>query len=273
MKSKLAMSEITTKNWTFEEDVRHYAALGFDAISVWRDKLAACGLERGIEILQEHQLPVANLLAVGGYTVKTKEEIEANITDTIEAIGIAERLGADCLLAALGFDAAGWPSGLNGRTVAEAEERAVAALRRLAPVAQDHGVKLALECHHPMYIDYPNTIPEVMRLVERVDHPSVGLLLDVYHVWQEENLLDHIRQAGDRIFAVHLSDWRDPTRSLNDRMVPGKGIIPWKPILQTIEATGYQGYYEIEIFSEDLWESDYVDLLRRCQEGFAAIWT
>ncbi|GAG14961.1 unnamed protein product, partial [marine sediment metagenome] len=63
MKRKLSISEFTTKDWKFEEDVRYYAALGFDGIGVWMDKLVACGLERGIEILQQYHLPVANLAA------------------------------------------------------------------------------------------------------------------------------------------------------------------------------------------------------------------
>ena len=56
-------------------------------------------------------------------------------------------------------------------------------------------------------------------------------------------------------------------------MVPGEGIIPWKRILHAIEATGYQGYYDVEIFSEELWQGNYVDVLRRCHEGFATAWT
>lgn len=56
-------------------------------------------------------------------------------------------------------------------------------------------------------------------------------------------------------------------------MVPGDGIIPWRPILHAIEATGYRGYYDVEVFSEDVWQADCVDVLRRCQEGFAACWT
>jgi len=269
MKRKLSISEFTTKDWKFEEDVRHYAALGFDGIGVWMDKLVACGLERGIEILQQYHLPVANLAAnTTRYTSRDSQEIEAAIADTIEAIGVAERLGTDCLIVCPSV-----PYGMAGRTMAETDEVAAAVLRQLAPAAQEHGVRLAIEPLHPMYCgSYLNTIADAMRLVNRIDHPSVGLLLDVYHVWQEKNLLDKIRWAGDMILGVHISDWYEPPRSLKDRMVPGEGIIPWKPILHAIEATGYQGYYDIEILSEELWQGDYVDMLRRCQEGFAAAW-
>ena len=249
--------------------MRNYAALGLDGIGVWwMDKLEACGLERGIEILQKYRLPVANLIAnTNRYTSRDSEEVEAGIADTIEAIGVAERLGTDCLIVVPGY-----PHGMAGRTVTETDELAAAVLWRLASLAQEHGVRLAVEPLHPMIIDYLNTVADVMRLIELVDHPNVGLLLDVYHVWQEENLLDKIRQVEDRIFCVHISDWHEPPRSVNDHMVPGEGIIPWKPILHAIEATGYQGYYDVEIFSEELWQGDYVDVLRRCQQGFAVAW-
>jgi sugar phosphate isomerase/epimerase len=273
-KRKLSVSEVTTKDWTFEEDVRHYAALGFDGIGVWFDvdglspKLAACGLERGIEILEKYRLPVASLVArFGAYTSRDSAAREAAIADGIQDIRVAERLGTDCVIVTIGV-----PYGRAGRTVAQMDEIAATVLRRLAPLAQEHGVRLAIEPLHPMYSDYLNTMSDAMRLLELVDQPSVGLLLDVYHVWQEENLLDKISQVGDKIFTVHISDWREPPRSLNDRMVPGEGIIAWKPILHAIEATGYQGYYDVEIFSQELWQSDYVDVLRRCQEGFAAAW-
>ena len=268
MTRRLSVSEITTRDWTLEEDVRHYAALGFDGIGVWMDKLMACGLERGIELLQQYQLPVASLAAnTTRYTSRDSEEIEAAIADTVEAIGVAERLGTGCLVVC-----PSWPYGMAGRTVTETDEVAAAVLQRLAPVAQGHGVNLAIEPLHPMYGDYLNTLAEAMRLLKEVNHPNVGLLLDVYHVWREENLLDKIRWAGDSIVGVHISDWHEPPRSVNDRMVPGEGIIPWKPVLQAIEATGYQGYYDVEIVSEELWQGDYVDMLRRCQKGFAAAW-
>jgi sugar phosphate isomerase/epimerase len=55
-------------------------------------------------------------------------------------------------------------------------------------------------------------------------------------------------------------------------MVPGEGVIPWGPILRAVEATGYRGYYDVEIFSDDVWREDFVDVLRRCKEGFAECW-
>ena len=188
------------------------------------------------------------------------EDQESTERLTLEARALMERLGADCLIVCPSV-----PYGMAGRTATETEKVVAVVLRRLAPVAQQHGVKLAIEPLHPMYVDYLNTVGATMRLVMQVDHPNVGLMLDVYHVWREENLLDKILRAGNSIVGVHISDWYEPPRSVNDRMVPGEGIIPWKPVLQAIEATGYQGYYDVEIASEELWQGDYVDMLRRCQ--------
>jgi len=132
-------------------------------------------------------------------------------------------------------------------------------------------VKLALEPIHRMYVDFVTTIAEALEIVAAVNHPNVGLVIDTYHVWQEPNLLKSIAKAGPHILGVHISDWHEPPRSPNDRLVMGDGVIPLREIIAAIEATGYQGFYDVEIFSDELWVQDYHSLLRRCQSRFEAI--
>ena len=107
--------------------------------------------------------------------------------------------------------------------------------------------------------------------MREVDHPAVGVLFDVWHLWQEPELERRIAEAGDRIFAVHLSDWREPTRGHNDRLVMGDGVIPLDRIVAALDAAGYDGYYDVEIFSDDLWASDYSALLARCRGWFQGL--
>ena len=147
MKRKLSISQITTRDWT---------------IGAWFDKLDACGLERAIEILQQHQLPVASLVGhPTTYTSRDRSALKAAIAQGLEDIDLALRLGTDCLIITLAMP----PHGLQGRTVAEMDQTAVSVLRRLGAAALSRGVTIAIEPLHPMYIDYLNTIDDFMRIV------------------------------------------------------------------------------------------------------------
>ena len=65
---KLAMNEMTTYRWSFEEDIHYYAKAGFDAVGVWRQKLSDYGEEKGIELIAESGLHVSSLHWAGGFT-------------------------------------------------------------------------------------------------------------------------------------------------------------------------------------------------------------
>ncbi len=265
---KLSVSEITTKDWFFDQDVRGYVATGLDGMGLWRDKLDRFGEQRGLELLQEVGLRVANVVDAGYFPCKTRSQTELQIQDTVEAIQLTARLGCDCLLVVSG------EVGSFFRTREEAVDIVVTALCRLAPIADDHGVNLALEPIHPMYTGYTflRTIADTRQILERVDHPRVGLFFDTYHLWQEEGLLTQIGAVAGKIFGVHVSDWREPPRSASDRALPGAGVMHLREILGAVERTGYQGFYDIELFSEELWQSDYVELLARCKRAFAGLW-
>jgi len=265
---RLSVSEITTKNWTFEQDVRGYAAAGLDGMGLWRDKLDRFGQDRGLELLQEVGLPVANVVDAGYFPCKTRSQTELQIRDTIDAIQLTSRLGCDCLLIVCG------EVGSFFRTREEAVEIIVAALRRLAPVADEYGVNLALEPIHPMYTGYTflRTVSDTRQILERVDHPRVGLFFDTYHLWQENDLLTQIEAVAGKIYGVHVSDWREPPRSPSDRALPGAGVMPLREILGAVERTGYAGFYDIELFSEELWQGDHSQLLAECKRAFATLW-
>jgi sugar phosphate isomerase/epimerase len=265
---KLSVSEITTRDWSFEQDVRGYAAAGLDGVGLWRDKLDRYGETGGVELLQEVGLPVANVVDAGYFPRKTQSQTELQVQDTIEAIRLTSRLDCDCLLVVSG------EVGSEFRTREEALDIVVSALRRLAHIADDQGVNLALEPIHPMYTGYTflRTIAHTREILERVDHPRVGLFFDTYHLWQEEDLLAQIESVAGKIFGVHVSDWREPPRSPSDRVLPGAGIMPLAEILTAIERTGYDGFYDIELFSEELWRSDYSALLEDCKSAFARLW-
>ena len=128
--------------------------------------------------------------------------------------------------------------------------------------AQSAGVKLAIEPLHPMYAadrSCINRIAEARQICERLDHPSLGVAVDVYHVWWDPDLLREIEALGrlGALFAYHLCDWRVPTRDLlNDRALMGDGCINLAAITAAVRAAGFEGWDEVEIFSAEYWQED-----------------
>ena len=265
---RLSISEVTTRNWRFDEDVRNYAAAGIEAIGVWRDKLDLYGIEEGIQLLADSPLRVANLVNAGHFLNMTRAQTRRAIDDVVEAIGLAQRLKTDCLLIVTG------DVGSFHRTVDQARDVVVAALRELAPVAGAAGVRLAIEPIHERYAGYTflHTIPDVLEVIEAVGSPHVGLFFDTDHLWESKDLLRNIERAGQTIYGVHINDMPAAPGPGIDRRLLGEGVIPLREILAAIEATGYRGYYDVEIMSEQVWALDPHRVLESCKTRFQQIW-
>lgn len=136
--------------------------------------------------------------------------------------------------------------------VDSAHRVALRAFQQLARFASDHGVRIALEPLHPVYMNTDTficSLAQALEMIAAVDHDSFGLLLDLWHFWQDPAAPALIRAHGEKVFGVHLSDWRRP-RAFADRLLPGDGAIPIGNILRTIRQAGYRGVYTLEIFSD-----------------------
>jgi sugar phosphate isomerase/epimerase len=265
---RLSISEVTTRNWSFADDVRNYAAAGIEAIGVWRDKLDLFGIKEGIQLLADSPLRVANLVDAGYFLSKTRSQTRRAIEDVVEAIELAQRLKTDTILIVTG------DVGSFYRSVDQARALVVAALQELAPVAGAAGVRLAIEPIHERYPGYTflHTIPDVVEVIEAVGSPHVGLFFDTDHLWESENLLQDIERAGPAIYGVHINDMPAVPGPGIDRRLLGTGVIPLREILSAIEATGYRGYYDVEIMSEQVWAMDPRQVLESCKIGFGQIW-
>jgi len=265
---RLSISEVTTRNWSFAEDVRNYAAAGIEAIGVWRDKLDQYGTEDGIQLLADSPLRVANLVNAGYFLSMTRSQTRRAIEDVVEAIELARRLQTDTILIVTG------DVGSFHRTVDQARDLVVSALRELAPVAGAAGVHLAIEPIHERYPGYTflHTIPDALEVIEAVGSPHVGLFFDTDHLWESKDLLRDIERAGPVIYGVHINDMPALPGPGIDRRLLGAGVIPLREILSAIEATGYRGYYDVEIMSEQVWAMDPREVLDALKAGFQRIW-
>jgi sugar phosphate isomerase/epimerase len=265
---KLSISEVTTHGWSFGEDVKAYAAAGIQGIGVWRDKLDNFGEQAGLALLQESGLEVANLVDAGYFLSKTRSQTRRAIEDVIEAIQLAEKLNTDCLLIVTG------DVGSFFRTVDQSKEIVIEALKEVAPVAKEAGVRLAIEPINARYPGYTflKDIPATMEIVDAVGADNVGLLFDTDHLYESPDLMNEIASVGERIFSVHVNDMPAEPGPGIDRRMMGDGVIPLKEILSAIDATGYQGYYDVEIMSESVWGMDYPTLIEELKTRFQQLW-
>jgi sugar phosphate isomerase/epimerase len=132
----------------------------------------------------------------------------------------------------------------------------------LIPEASAAGVKLAIEPLHPMFADTRsaiNTLAQANNMADAIGSPWVGVAADVYHLWWDPDLVQEIQRCGknNHLLAFHVSDWKIPTVDLlNDRGLMGEGCIPLKKIRSWVEAAGFSGFIEVEIFSTGYWKKD-----------------
>ena len=127
------------------------------------------------------------------------------------------------------------------------------------------------------------SVAQTLELIDQIDQPNVVILFDVYHHWDQPDILPRIREHASRFGgAIHIADWREPTRTWADRALPGEGAIDLPALFGALEASGFDGWYDLEIFSDDgtfgadypdsLWKLDPLEMVRRAREGFLRAW-
>lgn len=253
------------------------AAAGISSVAPWRDQVEEVGLDEAARLIEGHGLHVNGLCRGGMFPAPDAAGRRAAIDDNRRAIDEAAALGADALVLVVG----GLPEG--SRDIAAARAMVAEGLVAIAPHAQAAGVPLAIEPLHPMYAAdraCVNTLGQSLDLAAEVDAatglgPMIGVAIDAYHVWWDPDLPAQIARAGaeGRILAHHICDWLVPTRDLLlDRGMMGDGAIDLAGLRDMIEAAGYHGPQEVEIFSkDDWWTRDPAELLATCIARHAAI--
>ncbi|MEU3271925.1 sugar phosphate isomerase/epimerase family protein [Saccharomonospora sp. NPDC006951] len=250
---RLSLNQITTKNWTLPEAVAGCAEAGVGWIGLWRDKVAEVGVDRAAALLKEYDVKVSSLCRGGFFTGVTPEGATVDgIARTKEAIEEAAKLGTDVLVLVVG--------GVAGNDLRGSRQRVADAVGELAPFAREHGVKLGLEPLHPMQcVDRSvlSTVDQAMDIAE--DHPadSVGVVVDEFAVWWDPRIEAAIARAHGRILGFHVCDQLVPlTDTLLGRALPGEGPIDHRGLRARVEAAGYTGPIEVEVFNAELWKRD-----------------
>ncbi len=249
------------------------AARGIRAISPWRDQVVAVGLAQIAKQLKAHGMRLSGYCRGGFFPAPNAAGLKTALEDNRRAIDEARTLDAPCLVLVVGA----LPGALEGRPaykdIARARSEVHDGIAATLAYAREVGMPLAIEPLHPMQAADRaciNTMEQALDLCDALDADRTGLLgvaLDVYHVWWDPKLAQQIARAGkDRLLAFHVCDWLTPTRDLlADRGMMGDGVIELRKIRGWLEATGFAGFAEVEIFSQrDWWQRDGDEVLDVC---------
>jgi sugar phosphate isomerase/epimerase len=264
--SRLCIHTITTKPWSIERAMDKYAQAGIGGITVWQDALEGRKAGSVGDQLRSRHLEIVSLCRGGFFPAESTGDRQQAIDDNRRAIELAAELGAPALVLVCGAS--------PGQPLATSRQQIIDGIAAILPTAEAAGVRLSIEPLHPMYADNRsaiNTMAQANQACSQLDHPLVGIAVDVYHLWWDEQLEAQIKIAADnqRLFAFHICDWMSPTTDiLNDRGLMGEGCIPVKTIRKYMENNGFNGFNEVEIFSNRWWQSDQDDFLEKIKKAY-----
>ena len=263
---RLCIHTITTKPLEFEVACAKYSALGVSGISIWKDAVEGLDPGRIRSCLKENQLTPVSYVRGGFFPSTDAEKRETAITNNINMLREASEMEIPLLVLVCGAD--------PGQSLRTSREQIKKGIESILPAARSLNVKLAIEPLHPMYADSRSAITSLKQanqMAEYFNDDFLGIAVDVYHLWFDEDLEDQVRRCGNNknLFAYHICDWNVPTTDmLQDRGLMGEGCIPLKQIRGWVEASGFSGYHEVEIFSTRFWEQDQDLFLERIVNAY-----
>ena len=250
--ANFAMHQGTTeRQWGFVESVEGYARHGIRALTVRRSLVEEHGVTKAARLISDAGLKVLGVSRCASLTEDDPARIAKNHDENLHAIALAAELQATNLA----MISSGLPEGSND--LAGARSRARDAVAKLLPEARAAGVTLGLEAIHPMRVASGciwSTLGQANAVCEELGD-GTGLIVDAYHVWWDPDLAASIAASRGRIVSFQISDWlRDTTAADgSDRGMPGDGVIPLRALGDQVRHAGFEGFDELELFSERNW--------------------
>lgn len=267
---RLSVNQETVKQWSLPELAEGCAKAGIDKVGLWRAPVQEYGAEATARLLSDHGLSVTSLCRGGFLTALDPAQRARALDDNRAAIEEAAGVATDTLVLVSG----GLPAG--SKDLYGARERIADALAELAPYAAERGVRLAIEPLHPMFASdrcVVSTLSQALDLAERFPAEQVGVVVDTYHLWWDDQAPAQIARAGagGRIHSFQLADWITPLPAgvLLGRGQLGDGSVDFRALRTAVEATGFDGPIEVEIFNEALWARDGAEVVAEVVARYA----
>jgi sugar phosphate isomerase/epimerase len=244
---RFSFNQATANNWPLADMIAGCAEAGVSTVGLWRAPVVEYGLAQAARLVRDTGLTVSSLCR-GGFFCE-----DGWLDDNRRAIDEAATLGAPVLVLV--------PGGLGARTLDAARAHVADAIATLAPHAEEAGVRLAIEPMHPMYCadrGVVSTVAGALAMTVPFPATTVGIVIDTYHVWWDERIWDSITESGavGRIACFQVADWITPLPAgvLLGRGLPGTGHLEFARYVAAVDAAGYTGPIEVEVFNADLWK-------------------
>lgn len=256
--TRIAVNQYTTRPWTFSRDLEVYKAAGISAIGLAVDKIDQHGREEAVELFRRSSLRGSSLNWIAGLTGANGYPLSDVIDEGIETLRLAYQLGVETVVVVSG------PR--NHHTWKHANGLVRDSLNELADYAERLGIDLALMPMGPSYRSkwsYIRSLQEALTVVDEVGRPNVGLTIHTGHVFKERGLPYVLAEAAPYVRLARLSDCCGCPVGDNDQRWLGQGIVPVTGIAAALDDGGYDGYYEIDVWSRSLWQTaDFPQLLK-----------
>jgi sugar phosphate isomerase/epimerase len=272
---RISVSQVSTLAAGFADDIRTYSAAGLDGIGVWELKLGDGSDDDAVALLRESGLGSAT--AVPAVPSILPLPLLAGPDDPRERI--------DAILRSLHRLAPFAPAAVLCFTGPGDRATALRGLREVAAEAEKLGLRIALEPFQAEGIaswSILNTLGDAAAVVEEIGSPALGIQFDVWHLWNTPDLFEEIERHAPLIAGVHVNDRREPTRGWADRVLPGDGVAGVAAILGALDRAGWDGFYDIEIFSDNgtfgaaypdsLWDVGAAELVNRGRKQLLECW-
>ena len=265
--NRLSLNTATVRQkWRLDQIIEGCARHEIRGIAPWRDQVQALGLKESARLIRHHDLALSGYCRGGMFPGSTPEARRENADDNRRAVDEALELGAPCLVLVVG----GLPAG--SKDLPGARQQVRDGLSALLEYARPLGMPLAIEPLHPMYAAERacvNTLAQANDLCDALGDDGLGIAVDLYHTWWDPQFQQEIARAGaKRLLAFHICDWLTPTADmLLDRGMMGDGVIDIRRYREAVEAQGFSGFHEVEIFSRDnWWQRDPDEVLAVCKQ-------
>ncbi len=264
--SKLCVHTLTTKPWNLRQCLENYSSSEIHGITIWRNVLEGQNLKECKQILDDNNMDVVSIARGGFFPSINKEKRQKSIDDNFLLIEQTAVVGAPVIVLVCGAD--------GQQSLEKSREQIKEGIIKILPEAKAAGVKLAIEPLHPMYAgdrSAINTLAQANQIAEEINSEFVGVAVDVYHLWWDDNLQQEIIRCGnnDNLLAFHVCDWNVPTTDfLNDRGLMGDGCINISEIRGWVEEAGFNGYNEVEIFSDKYWATNQNEYLEKIKNAY-----
>ena len=249
---QFAVSQLTTLRWELPEELCHCLEHGFEAISLWRPKLSDLSLPEARGLLQRAGVRVASLQWAGGFTGSDGRSFQESVADCCEAIETAAELDAEVLVVYAGCR--------GGHTLSHARRLVLQALEDVAPLAAAAGVQLAVKpVRQPAggACGFLTTVADAIEVVEAVGQPAVGLAVDLWAFADDGAAFEDVRRLARHARQVSVADRVGPLHADQERLPPGRGLLPLESRLEALRRAGFRGVVEIDPVGETVAREGY----------------